>query len=108
MAANPFDKVSRYAAKIDPSAFLSWALDLPADRFAFAGWLDTRAAPLPEEPDQAGAVGYGLCSFGRLRKHRLAHALGFKRGTIPAPSTLSEVLRDLDAEHSLVDRERSA
>ncbi len=40
-----------------------------------------------------------ISQFGRLRKHRLAHALGFKRGTIPAASTLSEVLRDLDAEH---------
>ncbi len=40
-----------------------------------------------------------ISQFGRLRKHRLAHALGFRRGTIPAASTLSEVLRDLDAEH---------
>jgi hypothetical protein len=40
-----------------------------------------------------------ISQFGRLRKHRLAHALGFKRGTIPAASTLSELLRDLDADH---------
>lgn len=40
-----------------------------------------------------------ISQFGRLRKHRLAHALGFKRGTIPAASTLSELFRDLDAEH---------
>ena len=40
-----------------------------------------------------------ISQFGRLRKHRLAQALGFKRGTIPAASTLSDVLRDLDAEH---------
>jgi hypothetical protein len=40
-----------------------------------------------------------ISQFGRLRKHRLAHALGFNRGTIPAASTLSEVLRDLDADH---------
>ena len=40
-----------------------------------------------------------ISQFGRLRKHRLAHALGFKNGNIPAPSTLSELLRDLDADH---------
>jgi hypothetical protein len=40
-----------------------------------------------------------ISQFGRLRKHRLAHALSFKRGTIPTPSTLSEILRDLDPDH---------
>ena len=51
----------------------------------------------------AALAGYttlaAISQFGRLRKHRLAHALGFKRGTIPAPSTLSELLQGLDAEH---------
>lgn len=51
----------------------------------------------------AALAGYttlaAISQFGRLRKHRLAHALGFKRGTIPAASTLSELLRGLDAEH---------
>ena len=51
----------------------------------------------------AALAGYtsltAISQFGRLRKHRLAHALGFKRGTIPAASTLSDLFRDLDAEH---------
>lgn len=51
----------------------------------------------------AAPAGYtrltAISQFGRLRKHRLAHALGFKRGTIPAASTLSDLLRELDAEH---------
>ena len=51
----------------------------------------------------AALAGYttltAISQFGRLRKHRLAHALGFKRGTIPAASTLSDLLRGLDAEH---------
>ena len=51
----------------------------------------------------AALAGYtrltAISQFGRLRKHRLAHALGFKRGTIPAASTLSDLLRELDAEH---------
>jgi hypothetical protein len=51
-----------------------------------------------EEPCH-GAVLAAVSQFGRLRKHRLAHALGFKRGTIPAASTLSDVFRDLDAEY---------
>lgn len=34
MPANPFDKVSRYAAKLDPHTFLTWALGLPADALA--------------------------------------------------------------------------
>jgi hypothetical protein len=40
-----------------------------------------------------------ISQFGRLRRHRLAHALGFRNQNIPAPSALSELLRDLDADH---------
>lgn len=40
-----------------------------------------------------------ISQFGRLRKHRLAPALGFERGTIPAASALSDLLRELGAEH---------
>ena len=40
-----------------------------------------------------------ISQFGRLRRHRLAHALGFKNGKIPAATTLSLLLRDLDADH---------
>jgi hypothetical protein len=39
-----------------------------------------------------------IAQFGRDRGPRFAHALGFRRGKTPAPSTLSELLRDLDAD----------
>ena len=68
MPTNPFDKASRYAAKVDPSAFLTWALGLPAEGLAFDGWLDTRALPLPHEPDQIGDT------VARLRNPAVAEA----------------------------------
>ena len=40
-----------------------------------------------------------ISQFGRLRGRRLGHALGFKSGKTPAATTLSLVLRDLDADH---------
>lgn len=54
MPANPFDKSARYTAKIDPPAFFAWATGLSDGAFAFREWLDTRAVPLPYEPDQIG------------------------------------------------------
>jgi hypothetical protein len=39
----------------------------------------------------------GIARLGRLFGAPLAHALGFRRGKTPAKSTLSEVLRALDA-----------
>ncbi|OWK41147.1 ISAs1 family transposase [Fimbriiglobus ruber] len=39
-----------------------------------------------------------IAQFGRLRKHWLGHALGFRSGRIPAATTLSLVLRALDAD----------
>jgi DDE_Tnp_1-associated/Transposase DDE domain len=41
----------------------------------------------------------GISDFGRLRRHRLGHALGFTRGTMPCPNTLSNLLRELDPDH---------
>jgi hypothetical protein len=40
-----------------------------------------------------------ISDFGRLRRHRLGHALGFTRGTMPCPNTLSNLLRELDPDH---------
>jgi len=40
-----------------------------------------------------------IADFGRLRRHRLGHALGFTRGTMPCPNTLSNLLRELDPDH---------
>jgi hypothetical protein len=48
----------------------------------------------------AGHTSFAAISqFGRLRRHRLGHALGFKSGRMPAANTLALALRDLDAEH---------
>ncbi|MBA4065151.1 MAG: hypothetical protein C0501_15835 [Isosphaera sp.] len=52
MPANHFDRASRAAAKLDPPGFLAWALGLPADGFAFGGWLDTRTVPHPGGADR--------------------------------------------------------
>src|ERR1700733_9257768 len=40
-----------------------------------------------------------IAQFGRLRRHRLGHALGFKSGKMPAATTLGLLLRELDADH---------
>lgn len=40
-----------------------------------------------------------IAQFGRLRRHRLGHAPGFTRGTMPCPNTLSNLLRGLDPDH---------
>jgi hypothetical protein len=77
-----------------------------------------RFAELPDPRDRRGqhyplASLLGLClvatlaghtslaaiaQFGRLRGHRLGHALGFKDGQMPCANTLSNLLRDLDAD----------
>jgi hypothetical protein len=40
-----------------------------------------------------------IAQFGRLRGHRLGHALGFHRGTMPCANTLTNLLAALDADH---------
>lgn len=40
-----------------------------------------------------------IAQFGRLRRHRLGHALGFTRGKMPCANAISLVLRDLAADH---------
>ena len=40
-----------------------------------------------------------IAQFGRLRRHRLGHALGFKNGRMPCANTLTLLLRGLDADH---------
>jgi hypothetical protein len=54
MPPNVYDKASRYAAKADPAGFFAWLLGLPAEAFAFRGWLDTRGIPFPGDPDRTG------------------------------------------------------
>ena len=40
-----------------------------------------------------------IAEFGRLRRHRLGHALGFTRGTMPCPNTITNLLAALDPDH---------
>lgn len=48
----------------------------------------------------AGHTGFAaIAQFGRLRGHRLGHALGFKNGRMPCANMLSLLFRELDADH---------
>ena len=40
-----------------------------------------------------------IAQFGRLRRHRLGHALGFRDGQMPCANTLTNPLAALDADH---------
>ncbi|MBN9520602.1 ISAs1 family transposase [bacterium] len=40
-----------------------------------------------------------ISEFGRLRRHRLGHAPGFTRGTMPCPNTITNLLAALDPDH---------
>lgn len=40
-----------------------------------------------------------IAQFGRLRTHRLGHALGFPHGKMPCANTLTNLLAALDADH---------
>ena len=40
-----------------------------------------------------------IAQFGRLRRHRLGHALGFHRGTMPCANTLANLFAVLDPDH---------
>lgn len=40
-----------------------------------------------------------ISDFGRLRRHRLGHALRFTRGTMPCPNTITNLLAALDPDH---------
>jgi len=40
-----------------------------------------------------------IADFGRLRRHRLGHALGFTRGRMPCPNTITNLLAALDPDH---------
>ena len=40
-----------------------------------------------------------IAQFGRLRGHRLGHALGFRSGKMPCANTLSNLLAALDPDH---------
>jgi hypothetical protein len=48
----------------------------------------------------AGHTGFAaIAQFGRLRQQRLGHALGFRSGRMPCANMISQLLRELDADH---------
>lgn len=49
---NDFDQACRYAARLDPEAFLRWVVPAMAPRFRFREWLDTRTVPFPGQGDR--------------------------------------------------------
>ena len=40
-----------------------------------------------------------IAQFGRLRRHRLGHALGFRNGRMPCANTLTDLFARLDPDH---------
>ena len=40
-----------------------------------------------------------IAQFGRLRRHRLGHALGFRDGKMPCANTFPNLFAELDADH---------
>lgn len=40
-----------------------------------------------------------MAQFGRLRSHRLGHALGFRDGKMPCANTITNLLAELDPDH---------
>jgi hypothetical protein len=51
-ATNVYDQASRYLARLDPAGLVSWLLGLPAEAFAFEGWLNTRMISWPGDPER--------------------------------------------------------
>ncbi len=54
MPKNVFDQASRFAARLDPTGFLGWALNLPAGGCPFRGWLDVRGVAFPGGEERTG------------------------------------------------------
>lgn len=52
MSPNYFDQAARFAARLDPAAFVCWLTRLPPEDLAFEGWLDTQSVPFPGDPDR--------------------------------------------------------
>ena len=58
MATDRFDQTARYIVRIDPEGFLGWLFPGFAQHMHFERWLDTRTAPMPNQPNQtADTVG---------------------------------------------------
>ena len=62
MPVNHFDKASRYAAKLDPEAFLDWLMPGWRETVLFDGWLETRTIPFAEKNLAEESAGEALAN----------------------------------------------
>jgi hypothetical protein len=86
---NYYDKASRFAAKLDPVEFIGWLLGLPAEAFAFRGWLDTRGLPFPGDPDRVTDTVARVEDAGR---HGVPWAVAVEFQTQPDPTMFGRLL----------------
>jgi hypothetical protein len=89
VAENHFDKASRFAAKLDPPAFLGWALGLSADAFVFRGWLDTRDLPFPGAPDRVSDT---VAHLENVSAHGVPWAVAVEFQLQPDPDMFGRVM----------------
>jgi hypothetical protein len=89
MAHNPYDKAARYAARLDPPAFLSWVLNLPTGDFTFDGWLDTRSVALPQGVERIGDT---VAALRDLKRHGIPWAIPIEFQIEPDPGQFGRLL----------------
>jgi hypothetical protein len=108
MPENVFDKASRFAARrLDPEGFVSWLLNLPPGGFAFRGWLDTRAVPLPGDRDRTGDC---VARIERPTGDQPPWALAVEFQTAPDPEMFGRLVDYLSVlwRHLRPDAERGS
>lgn len=89
MPVNPFDKASRFAAKLDAHAFLSWLLGAPAEALVFRRWLDTRGLPFPGDPDRTSDT---VAQLDNAAEHGVPWAVAVEFQTAPDPDMFGRLL----------------
>lgn len=89
MAGNYYDKASRFAAKLDSAGFVGWLLDLPAERFTFRRWLETRGVPFPGNPDRVGDT---VAHLDNAAEHGVPWALAVEFQSQPDPEMFGRLL----------------
>jgi hypothetical protein len=92
MAINHFDKASRYAAKLDPEAFLDWLIPGWRETVLVDGWLETRTIPFPGEADRICDTVIKLVNLD-VREDVWAVAIEFQ--TKPDPNMFGRLLEYL-------------
>lgn len=89
MPVNPFDKASRFAAKLDAHAFLCWLLGPPPEALVFRKWLDTRGLPFPGDPDRTGDT---VAHLENAAEHGVPWAVAVEFQTVPDPEMFGRLL----------------